>query len=321
MLVDVFTGILLIIILVVASGVAVDVFEKIALETKANKLMLATLLVAISTSLPELFVGLAGALNGQPQIGLGNILGANLANLSWIIGGVAIVFGSIPVVGEYLAKELWVTIGMAMVPLLLLGDGRLTRWDGLVLIFLYFVYGYLMIKGGNNTLKHLKQSGRKKLSHHLKTKTDWAAHVVILLLAFVVLGASSWMLINLASKMSSSFGVSPFWIGLMVISIGTTLPELVLSIMAEERKDVSLVLGNILGSVVINSTLILGIIAVISPIEYSDRLQRGTASLFMISVLGLFWLFTKSKRKLERWEGAVLVGIFAMFVGIQLMIV
>ncbi len=320
MIVDIFTGILLIIILVIASGVAVDVFEKIAYEMKVNKLMLATLLVAISTSLPELFVGIAGALNGQSQIGLGNIIGANLANLSWIIGGAALVFGSIPVVGDYLKNELWITVGMAMIPFLMLGDGMLTRWDGLMLIFLYFVYAYMVVKGGNGKIKHLKLSGRKKVAHHLKTKMEWLAHMIVLVLALVILAASSWMLIDLVQRLSFSLNVSLFWIGMMVLAIGTTLPELVLSIVASEKKEISLVLGNVLGSVVVNSTLILGIIAVINPIAYADRLQRGVAGVFLVTILGLFWLFTKSKHKLERWEGAVLVGVFAMFVGIQMML-
>jgi len=135
-----------------------------------------------------------------------------------------------------------------------------------------------------------------------------------------VLGVSALMLVNLAVKVSGSLGVSSFWIGLIVLAIGTTLPELVLTIVASEKREISLILGDILGSVVINSTLILGIIVMISPIGYTDPLQKGISGLFLMTILGLFWLFTKSKHKLDRWEGAVLVGIYAMFVGIQLML-
>jgi len=116
MMVDILWGIFLILIILVSSGAVVDSFEKLAHEIKTNKLMLATILVGFSTSLPELFVGLAAAIRSEPQIALGNIIGANLANLSWIIGGAALVFGSIPIVGEYLKRELWMTVGMAMSP-------------------------------------------------------------------------------------------------------------------------------------------------------------------------------------------------------------
>lgn len=310
----------LILIMVLSSGMAVSIFEKLAHEIKINRLMMATVLIGFSTSLPELFVGLAAALRSQPEIALGNIIGANLANLSWIIGGAALVFGTIPVVGEYLKKELWITIGMSVTPLLLLSDGNLNRLDGIVLIFLYLLYVDRMIRNGSSPLKHLKVLGRKRVVHHLKTKMERLVQSIELILSLGILGLSSGMLINLALKVSASLGVSLFWIGLIIIAIGTTLPELVLSFVASEKREVSLILGNILGSVVVNSTLILGLIVVISPIVYSDTLQRTIAGMFLVIVLGLFWLFTKSKHKLERWEGAVLVGIYAMFIGLQLMI-
>jgi cation:H+ antiporter len=320
MLVNLILGIFLILIMVISSGVAVDIFEKLAHEIKANKLLIATILVGFSTSLPELFVGLAAAFRSQPEISLGNIIGANLANLSWIIGGAALLYGSIPVVGEYLRKELWITIGMAMTPFLLMSDGVLNRLDGLVLIFMYLLYVNNLIRSGNSPLKHLKLSGRKVVIHRFKTKMDRVLQTIKLMISLAVLGISAWMLINLAVKISASLGVSLFWIGLMVVAVGTTLPELILSLMASERREIALILGNILGSVVVNSTLILGIIAVVAPITYPGSLQRGISGIFLIIILGLFWLFTKSKHKLERWEGAVLVGVYAMFVGLQLMI-
>lgn len=313
-------GLGLILVMVASSGVAVSIFEKLAHEIKVNRLMLATILIGFSTSLPELFVGLVAALRAQPEIALGNIVGANLANLSWIIGGAALVFGTIPVVGEYLKKELWVTIGIAMTPFLLLSDGNLNRLDGVVLIFLYLLYIDKMIRNGSSPLKHLKLLGRKEVVHRFKTKIERLSQITELILALGVLGICSWMLVNLAVKVSASLGVSLFWIGLMIIAIGTTLPELVLTFVASEKREISLILGNILGSVIVNSTLILGIIVVIRPIVYTDSFQRGVSSMFLIIVLGLFWLFTKSKHKLERWEGAVLVGIYAMFVGLQLML-
>ncbi|EKD52925.1 MAG: hypothetical protein ACD_61C00193G0003 [uncultured bacterium] len=320
MLVDILFGIGLILIMVISSGAAVDIFDRLAHEVRTNKLMLATILVGFSTSLPEMFVGVAAAFRGQPQIALGDIIGANLANLSWIIGGAALMFGSVPVVGEYLRNELWITMGMALAPFLLMSDGRLTRLDGLVLVALYLLYVNNMIRRGSLPLKHLKLSGRLRVIHRYKTKLGWWVQSIKLVAVLGVLGVSAWMLVNVAVKISGSLGVSVFWIGLMVIALGTTLPELILTIIASEKREVSLILGNILGTVVVNSTLILGVVVLISPIVYSDTLQRGISGMFLVVVLGLFWLFTKSKHKLERWEGAVLVGIYAMFFGLQLML-
>lgn len=310
----------MILVIVVSSGVMIDIFEKLVREIKTSRLVLATVLVGFSTSLPELFVGIAAALRNQPQIALGNIVGANLANLSWIIGGAALVFGAIPVIGEYLRNELWITAGMVMIPFLLMTDGKLTRLDGLVLIFLYLLYANNLVRRGNSPLRALKISGRKIIKHRVKTRMNSIVQAFKLISWLGVLGVSALMLVNLAVKVSGSLGVSSFWIGLIVLAIGTTLPELVLTIVASEKREISLILGDILGSVVINSTLILGIIVMISPIGYTDPLQKGISGLFLMTILGLFWLFTKSKHKLDRWEGAVLVGIYAMFVGIQLML-
>ncbi|NCP47149.1 hypothetical protein AUJ42_01785 [Candidatus Collierbacteria bacterium CG1_02_44_10] len=320
MLLDIVWGVVLILVIVVSSGVMIDIFEKLVREIKTSRLVLATVLVGFSTSLPELFVGIAAALRNQPQIALGNIVGANLANLSWIIGGAALVFGAIPVIGEYLRNELWITAGMVMMPFLLMTDGKLTRLDGLVLIFLYLLYANNLVRRGNSPLRALKISGRKIIKHRVKTRMNSIVQAFKLISWLGVLGVSALMLVNLAVKVSGSLGVSSFWIGLIVLAIGTTLPELVLTIVASEKREISLILGDILGSVVINSTLILGIIVMISPIGYTDPLQKGISGLFLMTILGLFWLFTKSKHKLDRWEGAVLVGIYAMFVGIQLML-
>jgi cation:H+ antiporter len=140
MLLDILYGVGLILIMVASSGATVGIFEKLAHEIRTNRLMLASILVGFSTSLPELFVGVAAGLSGQPQIALGDIVGANLANLSWIIGGAALVFGAVPVIGEYLRKELWVTVALAMIPFVLMSDGRLSRFDGLLLVLTYLLY-------------------------------------------------------------------------------------------------------------------------------------------------------------------------------------
>jgi len=317
---DIIFAFVLVLVIVIASGSAVQVFEKLAHEMKVNKLLMATILVGFSTSLPELFVGIASAMRGQPEISLGNIIGSNIANLSWIVGGAALMAGSIPVVGDYLRKDLWLTIGMGLLPLFLLVDGNLTRIDGLALILVYFIYVRDMVMGKNTLLKHSKLIARKNIKHHFKTKVDYVMEVVKLLISFGVLITCSSALISLAIKMSSSFSVSVFWVGLLIISFGTTLPELALSLVASKKREMSLVLGNILGSVVVNSTLILGIIVMISPLKYSDTAQTGIAGLFLVIAMGFFWLFTRSKHKLEKWEGMVLVGIYVMFVGLQFLL-
>lgn len=319
MLWNIVWGVVLISILVLSSGMAVDAFEKLASRIRTSKLLLATLLISFSTSLPELSVGLASSFKGQPQIALGNIIGSNLANLSWIIGGSAIVAGVIPIVGEYLKRDLWATIGMAMMPFLLMTDGNLSRADGIFLMVLYGLYVKWVMGGEGAREKHNKVNKSKVVHHHLQTKMHWIIWMGMLVVSLVMMALSSKWLINIALGIAAGFGVNAFWVGLLMISFGTTLPEMVLSLAASKRGDISLLLGNILGSVVFNSTFILGIIAVINPVTFEETVQKGIAGIFLIIILGFFWLFTKSKKKLERWEGLVLVGMYLMFVGLQFM--
>lgn len=317
---DILLAFVLILLMVISSGMAVSVFEKLVHELKVNKFLLATILIGFSTSMPEFFIGIASAMRGQPEISLGNILGANIANLSWIVGGAAMLSGSIPVVGDFLRRDLWISLGVGLLPLFLIADGGLTRLDGVVLVLVYVLYLRDVMRNKTDMLKRHKLVARKHVKHHFKTLVEYMLETVKLVAACGVLVAASSALISLAIEMSTSFGVSLFWVGLLVIAFGTTLPELVLTFVATEKKEMSLVLGNILGSIAVNSTLILGVIAMISPIKYENSVQNGFSGLFFVMIMGVFWLFTRTKHKLERWEGMVLVGIYAMFVGLQFLL-
>lgn len=319
MLVNLMVVTFLVFLLVFFSGIAVEVFEKVSHEIKVSRLLLATFLVGVSVSLPELSIGIASAVRQQSQISLGNLIGANLANLSLVIGVAVFVFGTIPVVGDFLKKDLWMSLFLSMMPFLLIADGTLSRFDGVVLILVYLIYIKLMVFGINKQkhLKHLKTKLQKKTKWKIKGKKEWFYHISLLLFSLISMVLVSNWLIDIVLKMTSGLGVSAYWVGLLVLAFGTTVPELALALVASEKKDNSLLIGNILGSVVVNSTLILGIVAIISPVNFYTSVDRGISGLFLIIVLALFWTFTKSKRKLQRWEGAVLVGVYLMFVGLQ----
>ncbi len=319
MILDFLLGLFLVLLLVLFSGIAVDVFEKISHEIKVNRLLLATFLISFSTSLPEFSVGIVSAMRGEPQIALGNLIGANLANLSFIVGGAAIVSGVIPVIGDYLKKDLWMAIGLAMLPFMLMSDGLLSRVDGSVLILAYVFYAKNMLMASDH-IKHAKLGKQKKTHWKIKGSLSWIMHFCLLVLSLGLMVVVSNYLIELALRVSSGLGVDAYWIGLLVLAFGTTMPELVLTLAASYKKDNSLLLGNILGSVIVNSTFILGVIALITPIVFDSSVQKGLSGIFLIIILGLFWLFTKSKRKLERWEGLALIGTYLMFVGLQFLL-
>lgn len=300
-------GLGLLLLIVLSSGVVVDVFERFVMRLPIKRNRITMILIGFSLALPELFVGIAAALDGKPQMALGTVVGANMANLSLIIGGLAVIAAVIPVVGEYVEKDLWVTVGLALMPFLMLFDGTITKLEGGVLIVLYFVYALFL-------------SNEKVIAKQSKTKITgfekWGLPVV-LILGVLIMAVCSWQLVQIAVRIAAVWGVSWFWMGLLLIAFGTTLPELLLISFSRKKHKASLALPDLLSSVVMNSTVILGIVALITPIIIKESVQRGLSGMFLVIILGLFWLFTKSKKKLERWEGVVLIGAYLMFIGLQ----
>jgi cation:H+ antiporter len=210
-------------------------------------------------------------------------------------------------VGVYLQRDLWITIGLALLPFLMLVNGEISRLEGVTLIGLYFVYAFFL--SGN---KGVYKQERKKIEKHEK----WGS-IVILFLGLIILSASAWLLVQVGVKIAGNWQVSWYWVGLILFAFGTTLPELFL-LLTQKKHGATLVLPNLLGSVVMNSTIVIGVVALIQPVALPESFQRGLSGLFLVIILGLFWLFTKTKKKLERWEGVVLVGIYLMFIGLQM---
>ena len=307
MVLNILVGLVLLVLIVLSSGVVVDILERYVFRLPIKKNKVTAILIGFSLALPELFVGIAAALDGKPQIALGTVVGANMANLSLVIGGLAVIAVAIPVVGEYLEKDLWVTILLALMPFLMLMDGTISKLEGGVLIALYFVYVFFL----SNEKVTVKQS-RKKFSGF----ENWGLPI-LLILGLIIMAVSSWQLVQVVVAIAAVWGVSWFWMGLLLVAFGTTLPELLLLSFSGKKHKASLALPNLLGSVVMNSTVILGIVALITPIIIRESVQRGLSGMFLVFILGLFWLFTKSKHKLERWEGMVLVGVYLMFIGLQ----
>lgn len=304
---NILMGLGLLLLIVLSSGVVVDVFERFVMRLPIKRNRITMILIGFSLALPELFVGIAAALEGKPQMALGTVVGANMANLSLIIGGLAVIAAVIPVVGEYVEKDLWVTVGLALMPFLMLFDGTITKLEGGVLIGLYFVYALFL-----SNEKVIAKQSKIKITGFEK----WGLPVV-LILGVLIMAVCSWQLVQIAVRIAAVWGVSWFWMGLLLIAFGTTLPELLLISFSRKKHKASLALPDLLSSVVMNSTVILGIVALITPIIIKESIQRGLSGMFLVIILGLFWLFTKSKKKLERWEGVVLIGAYLMFIGLQ----
>ena len=290
-------------LLIKAADILVSSLKRLSQFSHLGKFALTSFIIALATSLPEFFVGIAAALENKPNLSLGNVIGSNIANLSLVIGGTTLIGGAMSVVGDVLKKDIFYTFLAGSLPLILLLDNNLSRVDGLILLIVYvwYVATVLKLKKRHKWFGIIKRLGRKE------TELSWIFLGIILLLF------SADMIVKVSVKVATSFSVPLLLIGLFLVAVGTSLPELSFGIGAIRQHQIAMVFGNLLGSIVANSSLILGVTALISPIKIIYLQEYLLATIFFILIFGAFYLFVRTKRKLERWEGGALFLFYLLF--------
>lgn len=303
-------------LMVKSTDILTDSLSQLAKITKVGKFALASFLLAFATSVPELVVGITAALEGQPNMALGVVLGSNIADISLVIGGAAVIGGSFSIAGEFLKIDIFSVFLAGVLPLMLLLDNQLSRVDGIILLLVYGVYNYGLLRSRMGE-RYRVDSQSRLLKKMLTGRTGkrlnrWLAW---LFLGAAMLMFSADMIVKTGSALANSLGVPVFLIGLFLVAIGTSLPELSFEIRAVKKKQIGMALGNLFGSVVANSTLVLGVVSLINPIRLVNGLGAYllAAAAFGVMFL-LFWFFVRTKKKLEKWEGAVLLLVYVGFV-------
>mgnify|MGYP001578007137 CR=1 FL=1 len=304
-------------ILIKVSDHVVIAIRHLSRLTHTGIFVLSAIVIALGTSLPELFVSTTSALRGVSNLSLGVIVGSNIANIALITGVATLAVGKIKVQGGFIKHDLWVALAAGVLPILLIVDGRLSRVDGFVLLAVYAAYttGFLKIRFWEIKESHKKQSFIlrfwRQLSHIESTKTKEYGRLFV---SVAVLLFTADLIVRAATALATIAGVPVFLIGIIFIAIGTSLPELAFSLRAVEDKEPTMFFGNLLGSTIINSTLIVGLAAVISPIQavvFGEYLVSGIA---FVVVFLTFWYFIRSKYRLDKWEAVVLLGLYLTFV-------
>lgn len=281
----------------------------ISLKLSIPKIIVGMTVVSFATSLPELVVSLKAALAGNPDLALGNVVGSNAANIGLVLG-VTLLFGSMEVTSSFYKID-WPV--MMVASLMLLGflyfDGVLSRFEGGVLVFVMIAFLWWLLK---------MQSGPAVVDE--LPSEDELLSIPMTLLYLVAGGVGLWLgsewLVEAAVNIAEDLGVSDRVIGLTVVSIGTSIPELAASIIAMIKKEKAISLGNLIGSNIFNIMSVLGITAIVSPITVKDQ-GFITNDLFFMTFIAfvLFPLvFAPSKMKLSWKEGLVLLSIYGAFV-------
>jgi cation:H+ antiporter len=291
----------------------VDGASEIARELNISDLVIGLTVVAFGTSTPELFVNVVASARGNTGIAIGNVLGSNISNVFLILGISAVIYPLSVTKGT-----VWKEIPFYLLAVIVLGllandrilDGsmisQLTRIDGLVLlaffsIFLYYSFSIAKEIEGMEQIVPAKKRGR-------------ALSILLVMAGFVGLGLGGRWIVNGAVSLATGLGMSESLIGLTIVAIGTSLPELATSAIAAYKKNVEIAVGNVVGSNIFNVFFVLGISSSIKPLPFQANSNFDIGMIIFSSILLFLFMFTGKRRSLDRWEGVVFVCIYCGYI-------
>jgi len=303
------------ILLIVGADLLVRGSSNIAKRFHIPEMIIGITIVAIGTSMPELMITISSAYKGATDLIIGNAIGSNLCNLLFILGITAILR---PIKLEKDVKIVHLPVAyISTFAILAMGlglwgsqKGVINASDGRLLIILYLIYFMYPIL---IEIKDIWKTGRENKKNHEKPKINVFVSLIFIAIGVVLLKLGGDLVVDEASELATVFGISERVIGLTIVAIGTALPEMVTSILAVVKDDEGLAVGNLVGSCILNSFLILGTGAVITPlafsIEFIDNLTLlATATIFI-------WLscFIGKKDTITRYKAGVLLAMFIYY--------
>jgi len=262
------------------------------------------ILMAFATTIPELLVGVTSALEKAPSLSLGNVLGSNIANLGLILAIAAILKRGIEIKSKIIKDDVLYLVPLVLLPLTLLLDGTLSRLDGLILIGTFLVYLAKLIRE------------RREFKAFLEEGPLFAGcflNLFIFIFSVFVLILSAKFVVDYGILIAKGLNLPLVLIGLSAVALGTSLPELVFVLKATKADKEEMALGDILGACVINSSLVLGVTALIFPIFDIDFSSFSKAAIFLLLILGIFVLDIRSKNGLRWSTGLFLLILYFTF--------
>ena len=304
------------VLLIKGADVFVEAASSLARRLHVSDLAVGLTIVAFGTSLPELAVNVTASIQGNAGITIGNIVGSNIANILLILGVSGLIF-PLAVTRGTVWKEIplsllaAIVMGIAANDRLINGDATsiLNRGEGLILLCFFIIFLYYSAGIARN-FKEAESAAPKAMLSPRRIG-------VMMAIGFVALILGSQWVVDGAVKLATALGVSEAVIGLTIVAVGTSLPELATSATAAYRKNADIAVGNVVGSNIFNIFFILGISSLIRPIPFEPRANLDIGVLILASALLLIWMFTGRRRHvLERWQAAVFLSGYAIYVAV-----
>lgn len=262
------------------------------------------IIVAVISILPETFISINAAFKGVPSFGLGMLFGSNIADLTLIFAIIILFAGRGLKIESKILKNDAVYPFVLLLPLILGFDGHFSRLEGWALIIAGAVFYYTALKNGvDGTVTLSNGNGRYK-------------SFMMLLFSMAVLLAGSHFTVTSATALANYFAVSPILIGMLIVGLGTTMPELFFSLKSVRKRDDSLAVGDILGTVLADATIVVGILAVINPFTFPQKIIYITG-MFMVAASFILFRLMRSGRTLTKKEAYMLFVFWLVFVIVE----
>ena len=298
-------------LLIWSSDRFVDGAADLARYYGVSPMLVGMLIIGFGTSAPEMLVSSVAAINGNPGIGIGNAIGSNITNITLVLG-VTAIFYALPVHSQIIRIELPMLLGISVIAMMVLANGKFGIMDGLILLgTLAFVLTWMIYTASKNPKDELVEDVEQHypaVPHH-RSALLWTIGGLLLLVL------SSQLLVWGASNIAGRLGVSDLVIGLTIVAIGTSLPELAATLMSAKKGETDLALGNIIGSNFFNTLGVLALPALISPhVPDSSAINRDMPIALMLTVvlLAFAWGFGRG-RVIMFWKGIFLFSAFLVY--------
>lgn len=277
-----------------------------------REFVVAFCVMAFAGAAPNLFVGISSALQGIPELSFGEIVGGNMVDMTLAVALAVLIGGnSLKVRSRMVQTSTIFTVLIALLPWILILDQDLGRGDGLILLLAFAIYAFWLFSKGER-FKKTYRAGGKKLETFSQFKV-FLKDLVKTLVALFLLIIASWGIVRSVQVFSDTLGIGIPIIGILLIGLGNALPETYFAIVSARKKRTWLILGNLMGSVIVCATLVLGIIVLISPIENIDFSPFVIARIFLIISAVFFLIVVKTDQKITKKEALALLIIYISF--------
>lgn len=284
---------------------------QLAESYKLSKYIVGFIIVAVISIIPETLISVNSAIKGVPALGLGTLFGGNIADMT-LVFAIIILFAKRGIkIESKILKENVIYPFILLIPIVLGFDGYYSRWEGLGLIITGVIFYYLAFR----------EDKKDQVSHHVKTENNngLKKNILFLLFSMIMLLVGSHFIVTSTISISNYLNISSVVIGMIIVGVGTTMPELFFSLSAVKRNHDSLAIGDILGTVLADATVVVGLLALINPFSFPPKIVYTTGIFMVISSFVLFY-FMRSGRTISKKESYFLLFFWIIFVLIEIIL-